>query len=233
MASNPIKCLILEDELPAQKLLLNYITRTTGLTCLGVYGAVSQVPLPILAQTEVLFLDIQLPEINGLQFLNSLTHKPTVVITSAYREYALDAFEEAVTDYLLKPFSYQRFLKAIFRVQEMRAQPPQASPTEGPLFVYTDKAFIKLEKSNIKYLSAEADYVRIVPVNGKPLLLNDSLNNWAEKLGADGFVRVHRSYLVNYRYIDQVEGNMVRMGHETLPIGKTYRQAFLELLKRN
>ena len=226
-----MNCIIVEDELPAQKLLLNYLERTAGCTCLGTYGAISGLPLELLNKTDLILLDIQLPEINGLDFLSSLVNKPAVIITSAYREYAIDAFEEAVTDFLLKPFSYQRFLKAILRVRQAPIPTHVDELRDDSFFVYTNKTFQKVERSKIKYISAEVDYVKIHTESGE-LLINDSLNHWVSKLRNHDFVRVHRSYLVNFKYIEGVQGNTILLGKVRIPIGKTYRDEFFSLIKQ-
>ncbi|MEM8892113.1 MAG: LytTR family DNA-binding domain-containing protein [Bacteroidota bacterium] len=224
-----MNCIIIEDEIPAQQLLLNYIERTADLSCLGVYTSVSEVSLPNLARIDLLFLDIQLPELNGLDFLRTLEKRPSIIITTAYREYAIDAFEEAVSDYLLKPFSYQRFLKAIFRVQKTRTSEQEDISPES-LFVYADRTFKKIVKSDILYIKAEVDYVMIYYGENK-FLIKDSLNHWEEKLKEEGFIRVHRSYLVNFEKVESVEGNTITIATTSIPIGKTYRDQFFALVK--
>lgn len=172
-----MNCIIIEDEIPAQELLASYVERTNGWECIGVYGAISQLPLKILEQTDLILLDIQLPEINGLDFLSTLKHKPSVIITSAYNEYALDAFEEEVTGYLLKPFSYKRFLKAVMRVNKPLTQLVQKNENDkDSFFIYVNKSFYRIEKSKIKYISAEVDYINI-HTTSDTILLNDSLTN--------------------------------------------------------
>lgn len=225
-----MNCIIIEDELPAQKLLLNYIERTSDLLCMGVYASVSEISMSMLRKVDLLFLDIQLPELNGLDFLRSLEMKPSIIITTAYREYAIDAFEEAVSDYLLKPFSYQRFLKAIFRVQKT-ITPEKVESSPQSIFVYVDRAFKKIVKSEILYIKAEVDYVMIHNQDNK-LLIKDSLNNWEEKLRDAGFVRVHRSYLINFNLVESVEGNTLKISDTHIPIGKTYRENFFGRIKK-
>ncbi|MDW3652135.1 MAG: LytTR family DNA-binding domain-containing protein [Bacteroidia bacterium] len=224
-----MKCIIIEDELPAQQLLLNYIERTADLSCVGVYTSVSEVSLPGLAKIDLLFLDIQLPELNGLDFLRTLEKRPSIIITTAYREYAIDAFEEAVSDYLLKPFSYQRFLKAIFRVQK-EILPEQEESSPDSIFVYADRTFKKIVKSDILYIKAEVDYVMIYFGENK-FLIKDSLNNWEEKLKDAGFIRVHRSYLINFEKVESIEGNVIKIATADIPIGKTFREPFFALVK--
>ncbi|MFC5044263.1 LytR/AlgR family response regulator transcription factor [Aquimarina hainanensis] len=224
-----MKCIIIEDELPAQQLLTNFIERTSYVECIGVYESATDLPLSVMKEADFLFLDMQLPEINGLDFLKSLDEKPRVIITTAYRDYAIDAFEEAVEDYLLKPFSYSRFLKAVHRIQKAIA-PEERSQENPEIFVYADKTFHKIRKTDIDYIKAEVDYVSIVG-DGIKILIQDSMNNWEEKLKPDGFVRVHRSYIVNFNKIEKVEGNRILIKDHAISIGKTYISEFFKRIK--
>ena len=224
-----MKCIIIEDELPAQQILEKFANQTAQLECIGIFESISQLPLTILNEIDFILLDIQLPGINGLAFLKSLEKKPKVIITTAYRDYAIDAFEEAVVDYLLKPFSYQRFLKAILRIQHSIQQKEEVV-TKPDLFIYANKAFHKVAKQDIYYVKSEVDYVSILYKHQK-LLVQDSLNNWEQKLKQDGFIRIHRSYLINFDKVEKVEGNLVFINNETIPIGKTYRTTFFERIK--
>ena len=131
-----IKCLLLEDELSAVEILEGYIQKTPFLELLGTYESGLDVPLEQLKQIDVLFLDIQLPELNGLSFLKTLIHPPHVIVTTAYPSYAVEAFEEAVTDYLVKPFSYERFFKAISRIRSVSEQ--SMGNTKNHVLLYAD-----------------------------------------------------------------------------------------------
>ncbi len=221
-----IKCILIEDELPAQKLLLSYINKTSSLSCIGIFQSINQLTSDILSQTDLIFLDIELPGLTGLEFLQSLHYRPSIIITTAYRDYAIDAFENQVDDYLLKPFSYSRFLKALFKIQVTSSEESE----QLDLFVYSDKTFHKIQINSISYIKAEVDYVMIYYEN-KKLLVQDSLNNWEQKLKSNNFIRIHRSYLINFKLIDKVIGNTVFMGNVNLPIGKKFRGQFFELLK--
>ncbi len=225
-----MKCIIVEDELPAQQLLIKYIEQSSDIECIGVFESVSELPLYVLNEVDFILLDIQLPGVNGLDFLKSLEIKPKVIITTAYRDYAIDAFEEAVEDYLLKPFSYHRFLKSVMRIQNTLTD-KNTIHNEKELFVYTDKTFYKIIKSDIYYIKSEADYIYI-HYGEKKLLVQDSLSNWEYKLKEDGFIRIHRSYIINFRKIDKIEGNLVHIEKEAIPIGKTYRTSFFKIIKK-
>ncbi|MDY7396996.1 response regulator [Aureibaculum sp. 2210JD6-5] len=134
-----IQCLILEDENAAQEIVQSYIDKTPFLSSLGVYESGLDIPLDILEHADVLFLDIQLPEINGLSFLKTIKNPPKVIVTTAYSNNAIEAFEEAVIDYLVKPFSYSRFFKAVSRVRDLHIEKQNSEQ----LFLYADKTIYK------------------------------------------------------------------------------------------
>lgn len=215
-----INCLILEDEEAAQAILKNYIAKVPYLNILGIFESGMDVPIPLLRQADLIFLDIQLPELTGIQYLKSLAAPPKVIITTAYPDYAIAAFEVAVTDYLLKPFSFDRFLKAVNRIQEV--MPIQIS-TPSTFFVYADKTTYKIKSSDILYLKAEVDYVNI-KMKEQDLLVLDSLRNWKTKLANLNFSQVQRSYIVNMEKVKKVSGNQLFLDNgDCLPIGLTYK----------
>ncbi len=224
-----MKCIVIEDELPAQQLLQKYIDQTNTIQCLGIFESITELSLQVLEEVDFILLDIQLPGTNGIEFLKNLEIKPKIIVTTAYRDYAIDAFEEAAVDYLLKPFSYERFLKAIMRVQHSLID-KKSNDSSKELFVYADKTFFKIVKDEILYLKSEVDYVYIFYAD-KKLLVQDSMNNWEKKLQENNFIRVHRSYLINYSKIDKIQGNQLYIQNTSIPIGKTYKKALLQLVK--
>lgn len=221
-----INCLILEDESSAIEVLQDYVRKTPLVSCIGAYESGLDIPLEKLRKADLLFLDIQLPELNGLSFLKTLSHPPKVIVTSAYSEYAIEAFEEAVIDYLVKPFSYERFCKALTRVREQLL--PKLKSEKEPLFLYADKTTHKTYAEDILFLKAEVDYVRVVTVD-QQILIIDSLHNWEGKLS--NFLRTHRSYIVNLDRIEKLSGNQIFIRNNVLPIGRTYKEGFMNSLK--
>jgi len=224
-----MKCYIIEDEKPAQDVLVNYINKTPNLECLGIFESALELPTAF-ENVDFIFLDIQLPEINGLDFIRNLEVKPKIIITTAYRNYAIEAFEVAVEDYLLKPFSYNRFLKSILRLR-MSLSTTKNTNDNSELFVYADKTFHKIFKNNILLIKAEVDYVSIV-LEEKRILVQDSLNNWNEKLKQDGFMQIHRSYIINFKKIDKIVGNEIYIMEHRIPVSKTYRSSLFSLIKK-
>lgn len=224
-----IQCLILEDERSAQEVLQSYIEKTPFLNCLGVYESGLDIPLEDLQKVDLLFLDIQLPEINGLSFLKTIQNPPKVIITTAFTNHAIEAFEEAVCDYLVKPFAYERFFKAVTRVRnELHTSMKQ----NKHVFVYADKATHKIEINTILFLKAEVDYVNIVTKENQ-ILVSDSLRNWKEKLEAYPFMQVHRSYIINLNEVVKIAGNQIYLNDEMIPIGKTYKESFLKKIQES
>ncbi|PQJ80877.1 hypothetical protein BTO18_02770 [Polaribacter porphyrae] len=220
-----MSCIILEDEESAQEVLQSYVDKTPFIECLGVFESGLDIPLKLLQKADVLFLDIQLPELTGLSFLKTIPIPQKVIVTTAYKNYAIEAFEEAVTDYLLKPFSYERFFKAITRIRNQQLAYKKVQPKE--LFLYADKTIYKIDIDEILYVKAEIDYVKIV-TTAKKILILDSLKNWKEKLLDFRFIQVHRSYIVNISKISKVYGNLVYIDKEPIAIGKKFKSQFLK-----
>lgn len=214
-----IQCIILEDEKAAAELLNIYVDKTPFLNCLGSFESGLDIPVNVLDQADLLFLDIQLPEINGLSFLKTLKNPPLVVVTSAYPNYALEAFEEAVTDYLVKPFSYERFYKSISRIRDILNK----KSNQNQIFLYANKTLYKTNIDDILFLKAEIDYVNVF-TKQQTILVTDSLHNLIEKINDVNILRTHRSYAVNFRMIDKIQGNQIFIKKHIIPIGKTFKK---------
>lgn len=225
-----IQCLIIEDELAAQEILQSYILKTPFIKCLGVYESGLDIPLEILSSIDILFLDIQLPELNGISFLRTLQNPPKVIVTTAFSNYAVEAFEEAVLDYLVKPFSYERFFKAVTRFRDQYMIPQKE--LDPQLFLYADKTIYKINVYDILYIKAEVDYVKII-TSEQQIMILDSLRNWVEKLANFNFLQIHRSYIINLNKFTKVYGNSVYIEDFALPIGKTYKNRFLSIIKND
>jgi DNA-binding LytR/AlgR family response regulator len=224
-----IQCLVLEDEPSAVEIIESYIHKTPFLNCLGSHESGLDVPTEQLKATDILFLDIQLPELNGLSFIKTVENPPLVIVTSAYPNYAIEAFEKAVTDYLVKPFSYERFFKSVSRVRSLLEE--RTKHKKKQVLLYADKSIYNTNIEEILFLKAEIDYVNVVTQELEVLVL-DSLQNWSEKLSGFNFKRIHRSYIVNLDLIEKVSGNHVFICGKQLPIGKTYKKDFLLAFKK-
>lgn len=221
-----LRCLIVEDEPIAQQIILDYAKRL-DLEVAGQYrNAIDAAAFLEHEQVDLLFLDIRMPRMSGLELLRKLKQKPKVIITSAYREFAMDAFDLDVVDYLLKPISFERFLKAIGKVQHT----PDAN-TDAPAKVQTPFIFVKGNKQlqkvyigQILYLESQRDYIRIRIEDGSEVLTRQTISYYEEFLPAGQFMRVHRSFIVAVHKITAFEANGLLIGHHKIPIGRNYKQ---------
>ncbi len=220
-----LKCLIIEDEEAAQEILQIYIDKTPFLKLIGVFESGLQATSALINDADVLFLDIQIPELNGLSFLRTLENPPKVIVTTAFSDYAIEAFEEAVVDYLVKPFSYERFFKAVVRVREHLVL--KKGEEDRFVYLYADKTIYKVNLDQILYLKGEVDYVRFV-LSDKEILVLDSLKNFRERLMKSGFLQIHRSYVVNLNKMEKVSASHFTVANHDLPIGKTYREDLMK-----
>jgi DNA-binding LytR/AlgR family response regulator len=179
---------------------------------------------------DLIFLDIEMPGANGFTLLDSLTYSPKIILTTSKTEYAFDAFQYHVNDYLKKPFTYKRFLEAIQKVQKAEPSPaPAASPSaSGPqdsefLFIKAEDKLIKLKKDDILFLESMRDYVKFITA-GKSYVTYATLKSMEEKLIGANFLKVHRSYIVNINKIDDIRGNTIYLQGQQVPIGKGHRE---------
>ena len=227
-----MKCIIVEDQAPAQRVLKKYIQDMGSLELVGTFSDAMQA-LSFLNknQVDLIFLDIHLPKISGLDFLKSLTKKPEVILTTAFSEYAVQSYEFDVADYLVKPFSFQRFVRAVSKLDdtdkvniETNNERPAKSTT---FFVKSGYEYLKVNAEEIRFINTDMDYTEL-NLDGKKHLSTESLQYWEGKLGED-FIRVHKSYLVNLEYVNKVAGNIVYLGDAIeLPIGRAYKEKLLE-----
>lgn len=225
-------CLIVDDEPLARETLATYVSQSGLLRCLGQCRDAPEALQRLQAEpVDVLFLDINMPEVSGLSLLRSLARPPLVVFTTAYAEYAVDGFELNAVDYLLKPFSFERFMKAVSKLldqQRLRQGPSSVLPTY--LLVRTDGKTYKLAFEDLHYVHARGDYVKMHG-RGKTLVCKDSLKRLSEQLPPEQFVRIHKSYLISLAQVQYIEGNQVKVGEQLLPIGASYKEGFLERLQ--
>ncbi|MFC5044340.1 LytR/AlgR family response regulator transcription factor [Aquimarina hainanensis] len=227
-----MKCIIIEDERPAQKLLKNYIERYPKLKLIAMYTSALDVDMGMIASCDLLFLDIKLPHISGLSFLQTLPVKPEVIITTAFANYALEAFELEMTDYLLKPFNFERFFKAVSKAEnqfQLKNKQKEGKTERTFFFIYADKTFSRIDRDDILFIKSDDDYITI-HTSHKKWLLNDTLKRWTHKLPNNIFVKVHQSYLINKSKIDTVKGNQVLIGAHTIPISRSHKKSFLDQL---
>ncbi len=230
---NVLQCIIADDEPIARQILESYISEVPHLELVASCKNAFEV-LAVLQEKQVaiLFLDINMPKLSGLSLLKTMQHKPKVVITTAYSEYAVEGFELSVTDYLLKPFSLERFIQAVSKVQQ-QLKPLQATivsndteATSTSIFVKSDKKIIKLDFDAIDHIEAYGNYIKIF--TDTMILVPQTLSDFLEKL-PDNFVRIHKSFVINFNRLKLIDGNqIVLVSNAKLPIGKSFRKAVLD-----
>lgn len=228
-----MKCLALDDEPLALEIIADFAAKAPVPMQLKTFENAA-LALRYLQEepVDLIFLDIKMPDITGIQFLKSLKHPPMVIFTTAYEEYALDGFELNVVDYLLKPIPFERFMKAVTRAQEhLSVMQPRTAETDY-IFVKTEYKIIKINIEDILYIEALKDYIKIYTAH-QPVLTLKSLKSFESRLPKDKFMRVHRSYLVAMNKINSVERNTVMIANQSIPISEGYRDRFYDVITRH
>ncbi|GGH77223.1 MAG: response regulator transcription factor [Bacteroidetes bacterium] len=222
-----IRCIVIEDQAPAQRVLKKFIADVDYLDLREVFNNAIQAMEYLKSEpVDLMFLDVNLPKINGMDFLASLQNPPRVILTTAFTEYALQGYEYNVVDYLVKPFSFERFVKAVSKVPQELPQKSEAAASQ-PMFIKVGFDWVKVNSADITHIHSDMDYTE-VNVGDKVYLSQDSLTSWEQKLDNLGFTRIHKSYLLNTEQIEKISGNRVytKSGVE-LPIGRAYKDDFL------
>lgn len=218
-------CIIIDDEPLAIDLLESYVSKIEDLKLIGSFNNPLEA-LKILRENSVdlLFLDIQMPEITGVEFKKIISPDVKVIFTTAYSEYALESYDLNAVDYLLKPITFQRFLQAVEKVKHKNTTIEVVSDTDY-LFVKTEYRHQKLFFSDILFLKGLSDYVAIQTKDGKVLTLQN-MKDFEQVLPKNKFIRVHKSYIVSLEHIEYIERNRIIIQGEYIPIGATYKDAF-------
>jgi two-component system, LytTR family, response regulator LytT len=235
-----IPCIAIDDEPLAVKKISAYIQKTPFLElvaeCRSAFEAMS-----ILEHQKIrlIFIDINMPDLNGLEFVKSLTDKPYIVFTTAYSEYAVEGFQLDAADYLLKPITYSSFLKAANKVKNLielstNFQKESVRITPNHLFVKSDYKLIRIELDDIRYIESQHEYIKINLASSKPVMTHVSMKAIAEQLPSDQFMRVHRSYIVNLKKVSVIERNRIVFDGKTyIPVSEQYKEKFQEYIDRN
>lgn len=234
---NTLQCIVADDEPIARQILENYIETIPNLELVASCKNAFEVMEVAQEQAiDILFLDINMPKLSGISLLKTMKDKPSVIITTAYPEYAIEGFELSVTDYLLKPFSLERFIQAVRKVQKSSSEIKDKSTEstlklvsqEEPvtsLFVKSDKKIIKINLDKIQYVEAYGNYIKIY--TDQMILTPQTLSDFLEKLPSH-FLRIHKSFIINFNALKLIDGNQILLQNNTkLPIGKSYRKDVL------
>lgn len=232
-----IKAVIIDDEPLAQNVIKQYAQKLPDLNIVNTCNdAICAHKVLQEQEVDLLFLDINMPKLSGISFLKNLKNPPLVIFTTAYSEYALEGYELNAIDYLKKPFSFDRFCKAYYRAQELHNLQQKAASTAETkemgadfLFIKSNKKSIKVKFSDIDYIEGLGDYIKI-HVGKEKLVTNLSMKKIFSLLPEQQFYRTHKSFIISLSNIESIEGNMVSINGNKLPIGNSYRQDFIALI---
>lgn len=222
-------CMIIDDEPLSRDVLRNYIERIKDLSlvaeCKDAFDATHHLNK---RQVDIIFLDISMPGLSGISFARSLTSSPLIIFATAFPKYAVEGFELNALDYLVKPFSFARFMKAVNRALERLQDKEEPGPANRKIILKADKKLYAVEFSSILFLEGQGDYIRIF-FEDKKLMVHKTIKNFMGSLPEEDFMRVHKSFVVNLRKIEFLEGNQVRIGEHGIPVSPANRD---ELLRR-
>lgn len=228
------KCVIIEDEPLAQNVLKKYIADHPSLELAGTCADALEAQVILNKQyVQLIFLDINLPKLSGINFIKTLVHSPLIIFTTAYPEYAVEGFELNAVDYLLKPFSFERFLKAVNKALEKLTTANQNSEINKTSFIFlkADKKIHKVDLESIHFIEAIGDYMKVVTDSGQ-LIVNETMKKLQEDLPSQSFIRVHKSFIISRNKIKYIEGNYVQVEDKSVPIGATYRNDVLASIEK-
>ncbi|HET6724021.1 MAG TPA: LytTR family DNA-binding domain-containing protein [Chitinophagaceae bacterium] len=234
-----LRCLLIDDEPPALKVLANYISNINGLEIVGqCKNAIEALNILHEKTVDVIFLDIKMPKILGTEFLKSLSNPPKVIFVTAYRDYAVEGYELDAVDYLVKPVSFERFIKAISKVNRLMGRESLTASTHKQTsepFVYlkVDRDMKKVFLNEILYIESWKDYVKLFLLNSKTLLVKQSISSMEMLLSDHKFLRVHRSFMVSLNKISGYNGISVQLETTEIPIGRLYKQTVMDRLQES
>ncbi|AFU69418.1 two-component system response regulator, LytR/AlgR family [Psychroflexus torquis ATCC 700755] len=241
-----MKCLIVDDEPLAHRIIKNYCNNLSFLDivkeCHSAFEAINYLNEN---QVDLIFLDINMPKLKGLDFLRTLSNPPLIIITSAYQEYAMEGYELNILDYLLKPFSFERFLKAINKAvsQKKLLDTSEKTPNikvtpvslpnnenQESIFIKGDKKTHQVQFDSILYLESIGSYVKI-HLENETIISLDRLTNFENKLPKNIFLRIHRSYIIAIKKVNTIEGNRVKINKKEIPVGSVYKHNLTKFMK--
>ncbi len=234
-----LKAIAIDDEPLALELITGYISKTPFLKLSGGFNN----PLDAMEflsreQVDLIFLDIQMPDLTGIEFIRTLKNRPKIIFTTAYAKYALEGFKLEVVDYLLKPFDYEEFLTAVRKAQHLleleKKALKQVEADDEFLFLKSEYKIRRINFNEIKYIEGLKDYVKMYTIHeNKPILSLTSLKTLESKLPENKFMRVHRSFIVNLEKIDTIERSRIVFGKVYIPVSEQYKEKFQQFLNKN
>lgn len=229
-----ISYLIIDDEYIAHDILKDYCDNLPNMQLVkNCYNAFEAIEILNKRSVDLIFLDLNMPKLKGFDFLKTLTAPPKVIVTSAYKEYAIEGYELNIVDYLLKPFSFERFLKAINKLQETQTTPTNITSTpqekSKSFFFKSDKKLIQVDQNDIYYIEAIGNYCKLITKDNS-IVIREKLSDLITKLPQEDFIQVHKSFIVAKQHINFIEGNRIVIKDNMIPIGRTYKLQLQNLL---
>ncbi|MDW7694885.1 LytTR family DNA-binding domain-containing protein [Flammeovirgaceae bacterium SG7u.111] len=232
-----VRYLIIDDEHMAHEIIKGYCDMLPNMKLMKhCYDAFEALDYLRENTVDLLFLDLNMPKLKGFDFLKTLPNKPKVIVTTAYKEYALEGYELEITDYLLKPFSFERFLKAVNKAVQVNDTTQSTTQhiensNSDHVFLYSDKKHVQVKLDDILYIEAAGNYAKVV-LKDNSIVVREKISDISKKLAPECFIRVHKSFFVAKKHISSIEGSRILIAAYTIPIGKLYKTNVLELLKR-
>jgi DNA-binding LytR/AlgR family response regulator len=232
-----LRCIIVDDEPLAIEILESYVSKVEQLQLVSTFrNAVSAFTFLQQHSVDVIFLDIQMPKLSGIDFLKTLKHPPKVIFTTAFRDYAVQGFELEIVDYLLKPIPFDRFLKAVAKILHQPAANTATSKQDvlpdNYVYFKVDKKMIKTKMADVLYIESVKDYVK-VKTPEKEIITQQKISYLEESLPREQFLRIHRSFIVNLEKIDAYSATDVEIGKHSIPIGRNYKNDVMKILAKN
>ena len=232
-----IKYIIIDDEHIAHDIIKGYCDILPNMQLMThCYDAIEALDYLSKNKVDLIFLDLNMPKLKGFDFLKTLASPPKVIVTTAYSEFAIESYELSVVDYLLKPFSFKRFLKAVNKVVGSSVTGKESSsseendPTVSQIFLRQNKSYIQVDIKSILYIEASGNYTKVVTTNDT-ITIREKISDMIEALPKNGFLQVHKSFAVSQKHIRSIEGNRIFISEHIIPIGKTYKANIIQLLK--
>jgi DNA-binding LytR/AlgR family response regulator len=241
MRDNVLNCIAIDDEPSALKIIREFCSKIQAVNIVGTftnpYDAIHTINNN---QVDLIFLDIVMPQISGLEFLKTLYNPPMVIFTTAFKEFAFEGFDYDAVDFLVKPIAFDRFLKAVNKAFQLlrlknpviKASEETSAISQGFLMVKVEYTTIRIDLNDILYIEGLKDYVKI-HTEGKLILTKTTMKNIIEKLPSGSFLRVHKSYIISLEKIDMIENSRIVIGNQRIPIGESFRSSFFEVINRN
>lgn len=233
-----INCIAIDDEPLALKQITSYIEKTPFLNLVGSFeSAMEALSFLNINTVDLMFVDIQMPDLSGMDLVKSLENRPELIFTTAFSEYAVEGFKVDALDYILKPLDYPSFLKAANKAQAhfdlLKSTPEKLNANAEHLFLKSEYKIVRIEIGKILYIESMREYIRIHLENAKPVMSLLSMKNIEQKLPSDRFMRVHRSYIVNLEKMTTIERNRIIFDKKFIPVSDQYKDAFQKYINEN